>query len=455
MNNKFEPPGFIVGVERSGTTLLSAIINRHSQVCVIPETHFFRLLYGYRKGLKDFRKDWPASLDSIMSKMDPTPDWQPSSEEILQRLNNASRMPEVSEILNAIGTLVAAKRNKKLWLEKTPGHIRYLNQIRNFFPNAPIIHIVRDGRDVAESNARMEWQKGSFSNCLMQWREGIQKAEKFMASDKQFVNIRFEDLIGDTNKTVKSICEFLGIEFEPEMIVPDGSENNLIETGMKHKEFVKRPITTDKLMIWKKEFPIEIQQFSTMILSDHLNKWRYENYFRTFSQVIRVWTSIDLHNRPQASGYDQVLLQLFRNQIQIKITGIFSIAEKLPEETAEIYIITEPVRKYTGAKRRRSRRIRFFIRAIYNFLYLKSRRIRLIWIYHADAKKIKRTGRMERSIEWLLAFFSDCVVCPCNQNNQNNCDFRSMYPKQSLKVLHIDDKFFKNLNDRLKLVKTM
>lgn len=454
MNNKFEPPGFIVGVERSGTTLLAAIINRHSQICVTPETKFFQYLYGYRRGLKGFQKDWPASLDSIMRKMKSTPDWQPSFNEIYQRFNNASMAPEIGEILKAIGNSIAEKRNKKLWLEKTPNHIRYLKQIRNFFPNAPIIHIVRDGRDVAESHSRMEWQKGSYFNCLMEWKDGIQKAEEFMVSDKQFENIRFEDLIGDTEKTVRSICEFLGVEFEPEMLEPDGSEHNLIEVGMKHKEFVRGPITADKLMIWKKVFPIEIQQFTTMILGDYLKKWRYENYFRTFPQVIRIWTSIGLHNQTQASGYDQMMLQLFRNRIQIKVTGICSMNEKLPEAMADMFIITRPVREYSDDIRRLSRRILFLYQVIRNFFYLKFRRIKVTWIYHADANMINSRGRFERYIEWILVFFSDCIVCPCNQDKLTKCDFRNAYPKQSLKVLHIEENFFKHLNDRLKFINT-
>ena len=452
MNIKFESPGFIVGAERSGTTLLSAIINRHSQVCITPETKFFQYLYGYRRGLKGFQKDWPASLDSIMHKMKHTPDWQPSSKEIIQRINNASEAPEISEFLKALGDSIAETRNKELWIEKTPNHIRYLKQIRHFFPDAPIIHLVRDGRDVAESHSRMEWQKGSYFNCLMEWKDGIRKAEKFMVSDKRFETIRFEDLIGHTDKTVRSICEFLGIEYEPGMLVADGSESNLIESGMKHKELIKEPINTDKLKVWQKILPVENQQLATMMISDDLKRWNYENSYPISRLAIRIWTSIGLHNRAQASGYDQMMLQLFRSRIQIKVTGICSINERLPEEMAEMYIITRPVREYSDDIRRLSRRILFLYQVIRNFFHLKSRKIPVTWIYHADANMIKRRGRFERCIEWILAFFADCVVCPCNQDNQDKCDFRNAYPKQGLKVLHIDENFFKHLNDRLKLL---
>lgn len=174
---------------------------------------------------------------------------QPSSGDLIKGLKNALKEPGIDEIFKALGDSIAKNRNKKLWLEKTPNHISYLKQIRDFFLNAPIIHIIRDGRDLAESLSRMHWQKGSYLNSLMIWKDRIGKVEKFMVSDKKFKNIRFEDLILDPDQTVKSICDFLGIEFEPGMLVPDGSEYNLIESGMKHKELIKKPINTDKLKV--------------------------------------------------------------------------------------------------------------------------------------------------------------------------------------------------------------
>ncbi len=172
----FTPPGFIVGVGRSGTTLLASILNRHPEICVTPETHFFRLVYNYPGGIKNFERRWPYSLKEIMQKMHPTKGWQPNSNIIIERFNS---YPGIAAIFKAIGEDIAAKNNKKLWLEKTPNHIIYLSFIRKLFPNAPIIHIVRDARDVGLSLLRMKWASNSYLENLLHWKRCICLSKDF------------------------------------------------------------------------------------------------------------------------------------------------------------------------------------------------------------------------------------------------------------------------------------
>ena len=167
--------------------------------------------------------------------------------------------------------------------------------------------------------------------------------------------------------------------------------------------------------------------------------------------MIRIWTSIGLHNQRQASGYDRLILQLFESRMHIKVTGIFSINEALPADTADLYIIMRPVREYSDDIRRLSQMMIFLVQVVRNFVHLKFRKISTIWIYHGDAKMIRRKGRFEKYIDRVLAFFADCIVCPCCQESQKKCAFTNAYPKQRLKVLHIEENLFTHLNDRLKL----
>lgn len=449
MKNEFLSPGFIVGVERSGTTLLAAMLNRHSKVCVTPETKFFQLINGYNKGLKSFLKDWPNSLDKIVNKMPPTSDWRPSSDEIIKRLNGDSNAPRINEIFEALGNTIAEKRNKKLWIEKTPHHIRYLSQIRNIFPNAPIIHIVRDGRDVAESKSRMGWQHGSYFNSLLEWKDDIAKAEDFMISDGRFMTVRFEDLITDAYKTVSAICEFLQIEYEAGMLVPDGTEAGLIEMGRNHKELIKKPITKERLQIWKKILPVENQGLATMLVHDHLKKWGYEYYFPTFERALRIWSSVKFYNQTQASCYDQFMLQLFKDGIQIKVTGICSANEKLPDGKTDMYILTLPVRidPYSDNINQPLKLATLLVSVLFNFFCLKLRRIPMVWIYHGNIKGGWRS-RYQKYIDWLIFLFADWVVCPCKEER---CVLEDRSSRGRLEILHIDENLSRHLCNRLRV----
>lgn len=152
--------GFIVGVPRSGTTLLSAILNRHSSIAVTPETHFFRILFDdpiIRQAMLDDLasglRQYFDRLDSI--RRDKNEAWAPSVAEIISFCNGDHR-PE--NVFSALCRLLAKPKNDTLLiLEKTPSHLLHTDAIRKFFPKASVIHVIRDGRDVASSLSHVYW----------------------------------------------------------------------------------------------------------------------------------------------------------------------------------------------------------------------------------------------------------------------------------------------------------
>jgi len=149
-------PVFVVGCGHSGTTLLLRIIGSHPQIHPILDE------------------------SSVFAK---------------------KRWFELREF-----DFAALRDGKKRWVEKTPIHIRYIERIFKKRPEARVIIIVRDGRDVADS---IRARKGSLEKGIKRWVVDNSAGEKW-CSDPRVLKLRYEDLICDFERQVKNILSFIG-----------------------------------------------------------------------------------------------------------------------------------------------------------------------------------------------------------------------------------------------------
>lgn len=270
-------PGFLVGEGRSGTTLLSSILNRHPRLCVTPETHFFRLLHGYPGGAEAFALDWPKSLEWMVARMDPTPTWTPDTKHWLSSLPGISAhiYPGHERLFVAICDAYARSKGKSEWIEKTPPHIQFLPWLREHFPTAPIIHLVRDGRDVAHSLSTMKWSKMTREAHLLEWACHVGAARRYLNDDPYSYTIHYERLTEDPEQTIEDLCMFLGLKFDPIMLSPDGSENELIEIDQDHKELIRKPISRSRVGRWRTTYSPADQMRAERMIGHELAKWGY------------------------------------------------------------------------------------------------------------------------------------------------------------------------------------
>lgn len=213
---------FIVGCPRSGTTLLQSLLSSHSVINSFPESHFFCNLFG---------------------------DYEPKR----RMLGIASRRiyPRIKEFLKESGhrevdnylpkSLVFAdqytkffvhlldrltlEKGKKIWIEKTPPHLHYIDYIERKVPDARFIHIVRNGTDVVTSIYDLRnrypdiWdgQKKQISDCVERWIEDIKITLKHIDKPNHYC-VRYESLISSTEAELQKLCQFMQLSFEPSML---------------------------------------------------------------------------------------------------------------------------------------------------------------------------------------------------------------------------------------------
>lgn len=273
-----DQPVFVVGVPRSGTTLLGAMLCAHSRLSCGPETHFFTALRGADCRLLCKARGWPAPaltfLYSIEQGGRPVPEnYGLSREEIADYLRR--RPPTLTSTLASLTEQYMRRSGKQRWVEKTPNQLTEVRRIRALFPRAPILRIIRDPRDVALSLTRVPWGTSSFLEGLCYWRHFDEASAAFFETDRQGYTLRYEDLVADPEKELRAVCIFLGEQFEPGMLDTRESASHLNRIGESWKCNVGDPLDASRRFSWQKELNDDDVRGADAVVGDRLEQYGY------------------------------------------------------------------------------------------------------------------------------------------------------------------------------------
>ena len=219
-------PLLVLGVSRSGTTMLRVILDR-SPSLAIPDESFFVPLLARRHGGR--RLDRRRFLEDV-GRIPTIAAWGLSVDDVAFRVAAGAR---VGEAIAAIFEAYAAKDGKPRWGDKTPMYMRHLPLLERLFPRAQYVHLIRDGRDAALSFLQMP--EGTFTRtwahprnvrqfaCL--WRTEVSSACALgeRVGPSRYLEVRYDDLVADPQGVVGGICDFAGLAFEAAMTRYAGS----------------------------------------------------------------------------------------------------------------------------------------------------------------------------------------------------------------------------------------
>ncbi|MGE0294954.1 MAG: sulfotransferase [Hyphomonadaceae bacterium] len=215
-------PIFVVGCPRSGTTLLSVILDRHSEVAVPPETHFAEAVIPAASGENALLADGAdASLGAVKTLIRETPlnDLGLDPRAVWARLRERPVTP--ARLLRSVLQEYASLRKKPKVAEKTPGHELHLDQILAWCPRARFVWIVRDGRAVVESQRRMHWIAQPVWQLSLHWRRSAIQTLRFEAKHPgRIYRIRYEEMVRDPRRALEPMHKFLGIDLEAQQLRP-------------------------------------------------------------------------------------------------------------------------------------------------------------------------------------------------------------------------------------------
>jgi hypothetical protein len=232
---------FIVGNSRSGTTMLGRVFGNHSLVHTFGELHFFE--HQLDTVAMRSRGDWVlprlvAMLERLItsaragffSKVSPGR-YAVEAETIIRASNSAGPVTVYRTFLE----YETKAHGKRIPCEQTPRYLFFADEILMAFPDAKIINMVRDPRDVLLSQknkwrrrflgakniplteALRAWVNYHPYTISMLWSGALRKGLE-MEPHPRFKTVRFEDLLGTPEKTVQELCDFLGLGYEPGMV---------------------------------------------------------------------------------------------------------------------------------------------------------------------------------------------------------------------------------------------
>jgi len=209
----------VLGVSRSGTTLLKEMLDRHSQLAIPSESYFLPQLWD-RHGPRPDREAILADLGRLARVRE----WGVSPDEVRRRL---PADPSFADVIEAVYRAYAGERGKPRFGDKTPAYMQHLALLERVFPGAQYVHIVRDGRDAALSfvamrrRPRFNWARPRrLSDFACQWDYEIRAARRFGSTTAagRYLELRYEDLVADPGRRLREVCAFLGLGFEPAML---------------------------------------------------------------------------------------------------------------------------------------------------------------------------------------------------------------------------------------------
>src|SRR3712207_2484896 len=170
------PPLLVLGVRRSGTTLLRVMLDRSSELAIPDESYFVPQLAERHRAPVDV-EEFVEDLRRVRTLAD----WGVEPERVRERLRAGMT---AGEAISAIFETYAADRGKSRWGDKTPMYMQYLPLLERLFPGALFVHLIRDGRDAAVSFLSMPegvvtrtWaHPASAGDFACQWRTEVEAA---------------------------------------------------------------------------------------------------------------------------------------------------------------------------------------------------------------------------------------------------------------------------------------
>lgn len=245
---------FMVGCARTGSTLLQHVLNRSPEICLAPETHFMKRSRKLGLASRLASADSPARLRELAERLyavDPESTrggwaWLRRNvpvETFVDLLGQTDRSERAlfDLVMRLYADWTKPGTSPRILGEKTPGHIRHVPQLLEWFPNARILHTFRDPRAIYVSElrrrrqgrwglkARLPHAAGRLVDPLLtpmqmahtsiRWTQAARLDHRYERElGDRYLRVRFEDLVAEPDEQLRRIAHFVGIPYDPDML---------------------------------------------------------------------------------------------------------------------------------------------------------------------------------------------------------------------------------------------
>lgn len=290
-NSRDSVPFLISGEGRSGTTLTQLILNSHPEITCGPEFHFrspvnlgiailnqielVEVCKGNYQKAKKMTED-KLSLQFVQRMRRFGISEEELSfhiEEFMQK--NASRLKGFGDRAKFIGDIVetiSKKQGTRIVGFKIMRDHFLIRDYRAAYPGCKVLHLTRDGRDVAASQLvdHPTWGYPDIRTAAKSWAKSARFAIN-QADDRNFLSVRYEDLVEKSVPTLEKVCGFLGVEYAPELLEHTRRNSEWFENARNHASLkgVSASINDSSIRRFSRDLTTaQIREFEALALSE-------------------------------------------------------------------------------------------------------------------------------------------------------------------------------------------
>jgi hypothetical protein len=269
-------PCFIVGNDRSGTTMLRLILDRGPDLAIPPESMFLTDFADV------FERGGPAPDEAaeLMTQV-----WEHPKVRLWELDGPPPPLPDGLSPADAYRFVVsapfaayAAKHGKPRWADKTPHYVHHVDHLLRVWPRARVVVLVRDGRDVALSLRRMPFGPNNAWAAAQWWARGIRAGQQAQEAHPDAVmTVRYEDVATAPATEVARICDFLGVAYGDDMLALEKVDRGkIVADQASWFPTIFEGITTGAVGRWRSEMPKRDQRIFAALAGDELRALGYE-----------------------------------------------------------------------------------------------------------------------------------------------------------------------------------
>lgn len=222
-------PLFVVGMWRSGTSLLYALLNQHPQIGLMYESDLPLLSSLFLLPRKS--SWWLNKVDSWNGAL------------TRHKIDSAAIPENISDLpgaFRAVGQQYAKKKGATVWGCKSPSYYDCMTELASWLPQAKFIVIWRDPADVCRSIVRAAEKSPWFARpgmdlrALLGYRRMKKEADELVRRGVAIHQLQYDDLVREPGAALTAICDFIGVPFDPRMASLEGADRSAVYNGDHH-----------------------------------------------------------------------------------------------------------------------------------------------------------------------------------------------------------------------------
>ena len=269
-------PIIVLGCPRSGTTLLQVMLHSHPRIAIAPETRF--MLPAYRRRLRfgnlEDRANRLALAEFVAGRGRFFGNLGLDRQATIRQIVEGP--PTFGSVIGIVLQAYAERFGRPRWGEKRPAYVRHIGVVMRLFPDAQIVHIMRDPRDCVASLKRMPWWKRGIYHSVSAWAQAIDYTDEAERRWPGLVTrVQYERLVADPESELRAVCAALGEEYVPAMAEPEQLAPAVVPRKHWHRSTKGSP-TTERVGLWRENLESWEAALCETVLAERMRRFGYE-----------------------------------------------------------------------------------------------------------------------------------------------------------------------------------